>query len=101
MPKKQGYEMDAHPHFHAMLLVKSTYFKGTHYIDQSAWTEMWMKAMRLDYIPQVDIRAVKPNKKRTEEQNKAKLHYAILETFKYSVKPSDMLAYDDQRGMAA
>ena len=49
-----------------------------------------------DYIPQVDIRAVKPNKKRTEEQNKSKLHDAILETFKYSVKPSDMLAYDDQ-----
>ena len=95
-PKKQGHEMDAHPHFHAMLLVKSTYFHGSYYIDQSAWIEMWMKAMRLDYIPQVDIRAVKPNKKRTEEQNKSKLHDAILETFKYSVKPSDMLAYDDQ-----
>ena len=54
--------MDAHPHFHAMLLVKSTYFHGSYYIDQSAWIEMWMKAMRLDYIPQVDIRAVKPNK---------------------------------------
>ena len=92
-PRKQ--EMDAHPHFHAMLLVKSTYFKGTNYINQAEWVDMWIKAMRLDYMPQVDVRAVKPNKKRTDEQNKAKLHDAILETFKYSVKSSDMLAYDD------
>jgi plasmid rolling circle replication initiator protein Rep len=95
-PQKKGQEMDAHPHFHAMLLVKSTYFKGTNYINQSEWTEMWRKAMRLDYVPQVHIQAVKPNKKRTDEQNKAKLHDAILETFKYSVKPSDLLAYGDQ-----
>lgn len=95
-PRKQGQEMEAHPHFHAMLLVKSTYFHGLHYINQAEWAEMWRKAMRLDYMPQVHIQAVKPNKKRTDEQNKAKLHDAILETFKYSVKPSDLLAYDDK-----
>jgi plasmid rolling circle replication initiator protein Rep len=39
---------------------------------------------------------VKPNKRKTLEQNQAALHNAILETFKYSVKPSDMLAHDDQ-----
>ena len=88
--------MDAHPHFHAMLLVKSTYFKGTNYIKQSEWVEMWVKAMRLDYFPQVNVQAVKPNKRKTLEQNQAALHNAILETFKYSVKPSDMLAHDDQ-----
>ena len=53
--------MNVHPHFHAMLLVKSTYFHGSHYINQAEWTDMWVKAMRLDYYPQVDIRAVKPN----------------------------------------
>lgn len=95
-PKKVGQEMDAHPHFHAMLLVKSTYFKGTNYIKQSEWVEMWVKAMRLDYFPQVNVQAVKPNKRKTLEQNQAALHNAILETFKYSVKPSDMLAHDDQ-----
>ena len=60
--------MEAHPHFHAMLLVKSTYFHGSHYINQAEWAEMWRKAMRLDYMPQVHIQAVKPNKKRTDEQ---------------------------------
>jgi hypothetical protein len=39
---------------------------------------MWMKSMRLDSIPQVDIRAVKPNKKRTEEQKKAKFNDAKI-----------------------
>lgn len=95
-PKKLGHEMEAHPHFHAMLLVKSTYFKGTNYITQNEWVEMWIKSMRLDYYPQVNVQAVKPNKKKTSEQNQAALHNAILETFKYSVKPSDMIAYDDQ-----
>ena len=93
-PRKQGQEMDAHPHFHAMLLVKSTYFNRD-YIKQPEWVEMWAKAMRMDYTPQVDVRAVKPNKKHTDDQNRAKLHDAIVETFKYSVKPSDMLAYGD------
>ena len=94
-PQKKGQEMDAHPHFHAMLLVRSTYFNRD-YIKQSEWVEMWVKAMRLDYYPQVNVQAVKPNKRKTPEQNQAALHNAILETFKYSVKPSDMLAHDDQ-----
>ena len=41
------------------------------------------------------IKKIKPNKKHTDDQNRAKLHDAIVETFKYSVKPSDLLAYDD------
>ena len=40
--------MNVHPHFHAMLLVKSTYFNRD-YINQAEWTDMWIKAMRLDY----------------------------------------------------
>ena len=57
-PEKKAERMNVHPHFHAMLLVKSTYFHGSHYINQAEWTDMWVKAMRLDYYPQVDIRAV-------------------------------------------
>ena len=77
--------MNVHPHFHAMLLVKSTYFHGSHYINQAEWTDMWIKAMRLDYYPSVDIRAVKPNPRKTVDENKSKLHGAVLETFKYSI----------------
>lgn len=94
-PQIKGREMEVHPHFHAMLLVKSSYF-ARDYIKQTEWTEMWIKAMRLDYFPQVNVKAIKPNKKKTPQENQNVLHDAILETFKYSVKPSDMLAYDDK-----
>ena len=45
---KKSERMNVHPHFHAMLLVKSTYFNRD-YINQVEWTDMWIKAMRLDY----------------------------------------------------
>lgn len=47
------------PHFHILLMVKSTYFKGDNYLSQDDWTQFWKKSMKLDYIPVVDIRAVK------------------------------------------
>ena len=34
----------AHPHFHALLLVKPQYFQGKYYIKQADWVEMWAKA---------------------------------------------------------
>ena len=51
--------MMAHPHFHALLLVKPSYFKGQGYIKQGDWTEMWRKALRADYLPSVNVKAVK------------------------------------------
>ena len=53
-------DMMAHPHFHALLLVKPSYFKGQGYIKQGDWTEMWRKALRADYLPSVNVKAVKP-----------------------------------------
>ena len=35
-------EMMAHPHFHALLLVDSTYF-NRNYIKQYEWVTMWQK----------------------------------------------------------
>ena len=34
---------------------------------QEQWAEIWQDCMKLDYTPQVDIRAIKPNKRATEE----------------------------------
>lgn len=73
----------AHPHFHVMLLVPAEYF-GKGYIKQAEWSEMWQKAMKLDYIPVVDIRAVK-----SKDGNA--IGAAIAETMKYSIKPTDLL----------
>ena len=52
-------DMMAHPHFHALLLVKPSYFKGQGYIKQGDWVEMWSKALRADYLPSVNVKAVK------------------------------------------
>ena len=55
-------DMMAHPHFHALLLVDSSYF-ARNYIKQLEWVEMWQKALRVDYAPSVNVKAVKPLKK--------------------------------------
>ncbi|WP_164146077.1 protein rep, partial [Stenotrophomonas maltophilia] len=41
-------DMMAHPHFHALLLVKPSYFT-INYIKQGDWVEMWAKALQVDY----------------------------------------------------
>jgi plasmid rolling circle replication initiator protein Rep len=74
----RGADGSAHPHFHCLLLVSSSYF-GRDYVSQARWVEIWQSCARLDYVPVVDVRAVK-----------GELSKAIQETLKYSVKPSDM-----------
>src|SRR5699024_3421412 len=69
-------------HMHVLLCVESTYFKNTvNYIDQGQWTGFWKKAMKLDYDPVVDVRAIKPKNK-----GKSDIKSAIDETAKYPVK---------------
>ena len=49
----------AHPHFHCILMVKSSYFKGSSYIKQSQWAELWQSCLGVDYLPMVDVRTVR------------------------------------------
>lgn len=85
----RGKDGSAHPHFHVMLLVKPSYFsKG--YIKQSDWVRLWADVLRVDYSPLVDIRVVKAKKNEKYTQDEA-VKFAIMETLKYSVKPSDMM----------
>ena len=74
-------KMMAHPHFHALLLVKPSYFT-INYIKQGDWVEMWAKALRADYLPSVNVKAVKAT---LDEKGRKQLDKA-LETLKYSVK---------------
>lgn len=83
----KGKDGTAHPHFHVLMMVKQTYFKGTNYLSQADWAELWRGCLQVEYTPVVDVRAVKPNRKHGAEA----LPVAIVETFKYSVKPEDML----------
>jgi plasmid rolling circle replication initiator protein Rep len=70
----------AHPHFHALLLVKGAYFKGRGYLKQADWTELWQQCLRVNYSPVVDVRAVKA------------ISDAAKEVLKYTVKPADLIA---------
>lgn len=79
----------AHPHFHVMLLVKPSYFSHG-YIKQEKWSELWQDVLRVDYMPVVDIRAIKAKKKIQQTEDEA-IKSAIMETLKYAVKPDDML----------
>lgn len=92
----RGGDDTAHPHFHALLMVPSTYFNGNYYLTQQDWTELWRSCLRVDYTPIVNIKAVKPNKKWLADNESGfateqKLAGAIVETFKYSIKPEDLV----------
>lgn len=86
-----------HPHIHVLLFVKSTYFKGEeNYISQEEWTGLWKQSAKLNYVPVVDVRAVKPKNK--TKNTKDGLIGAILETAKYPTKPIDILGEtEDQK----
>ena len=47
---------DFHPHIHAILEVRPSYFKGGGYIKQKDWTALWRSALGVDYDPLVDVR---------------------------------------------
>lgn len=79
----RGADGSAHPHFHCLLLVKSTYFQPGHYVPQPAWAEAWRQASRLDYLPIVDVRIVK-------SKGDEGIGGAVAETLKYAVKAADM-----------
>ena len=72
---------EAHPHFHALLLVPPYYFAGKSYIKHEKWIELWQDAARLNYTPSVDIRRVKTPEGGLSEAIKAAT---------YSVKPSEL-----------
>lgn len=82
-----GKDGNAHPHFHALLLVKPSYF-GHSYVTQAQWLDLWRSCMRDDSIMSVDVRAVKSLNK---NDPKTGLQRAAAETLKYSVKPDDMI----------
>jgi len=77
-----------HPHFHVLMAVRPSYFKGNGYIRQEFWGDLWQKALRVDYRPHVGIEVVRP--KRVGET----VESAVAETAKYTVKESDYI-HDD------
>lgn len=81
----------AHPHFHCLMLVESKYFGGRNYIKQEEWRSLWQRCLRCEYLPVVNIKVVKPKKNKVTDEIDD-IGKAIVETFKYSVKESDLVA---------
>lgn len=92
----RGADGSAHPHFHALLMVPPSWFAGRQYVKQHRWVELWADCMRLDYLPNVDVRAVKPRAPKSgqtpTDATAQALQGAVAETLKYSVKPADLVA---------
>lgn len=82
-------------HMHVLMCVESKYFRGSdNYISQEEWIEMWQKALKVDYKPVANIKAIKPNKK-----GDSAIESAIKETSKYAVKASDYLTSDKEKDL--
>jgi plasmid rolling circle replication initiator protein Rep len=75
----------AHPHFHILMMVNSSYFQGASYIKQDKWVEMWKKALRIDYDPGAHIQAIKVL------GDNDKILDAVKEVAKYTVKGDDLI----------
>ncbi len=75
----RGKDGSAHPHFHALLMVPPSYFKGTNYKSQADWTSDWQSTMKLDYKPIVNIKSVR------------KVESSIPELLKYTTKSDDLI----------
>ena len=88
----RGKDGSAHPHFHVLLKVPPSYFKGGQYVKQQTWREIWGSALKADYLPVVNIKTVKPRKRDnvSPEDHAQALAGAVAETLKYAVKPDDM-----------
>jgi plasmid rolling circle replication initiator protein Rep len=79
----RGNDRSAHPHFHCLLFVSSSYFNGDRYVSQARWVQAWKESARLNYTPIVDIRKVRAGEKGIEG--------AVAEVLKYTVKATDMI----------
>jgi hypothetical protein len=90
----RGKDGSAHPHFHCLLMVRSSYFSGVSYVKQERWVDLWRECARLDYRPSVRIQTVKPKGGTKPGGTESPLRWAVAETLKYSVKPEDMMDRD-------
>lgn len=76
-----------HPHIHCLVIVESDYFNNisrlNKYISNDELARIWQTCLRVDYLPQTDIRKVKNAK-------------ALKEVSKYTVKDKDFIVEDEE-----
>ncbi len=90
---------EAHPHFHALLMVAPSYFSHG-YVSQKDWIALWRSCLHVEYNPSVRVNVVKPYKKTTTDTSESAsgldegLLKAIRYTLKYTIKPEDLITTD-------
>ena len=99
----KGADGSAHPHFHALVMVPPSWFKGQTYVKHARWVEVWQSCLKAPYAPNVDVRTVKPRLDKGQAKNGVEgtieaLQGAVAETLKYSTKPEDMTDDGDADG---
>lgn len=77
-----------HPHIHALLLVRPSYWSRD-YWTQLKWQQEWQMAARLDYTPIIDIRKAKSKPGASQRDMRIA---PILEAAKYTTKATDLLS---------
>ncbi|HCB0377569.1 TPA: protein rep [Klebsiella pneumoniae] len=100
---------EAHPHFHALICVHPTYFKGINYMNADIWGQNWGECLEAEFkkegleynacdypkgFPRVDVRKAKSADGKQEITNKNIAEHGeqlINYVLKYSVKGSDLL----------
>ncbi|WP_318635990.1 protein rep [Limosilactobacillus reuteri] len=84
-----------HHHMHVLLFMKSSYFTGTdNYISQAEWTGYWQRAMKLTYMPVVNVEAV--ILKNRNGATGDTLHYAYYSMFNKFLDMDDTENYSQQ-----
>lgn len=84
-----------HPHIHALVAVKPSYFRGQKYISQKDLAQDWREVCKItDYTPVVDIRKVK-RWSGGQARTRTDIIKAVNEVAKYTTKSSDIIDFDD------
>src|SRR5699024_11302337 len=79
-------------HMHVLVFVKSSYFKNSeNYISQAELTELWQKALKVDYRPIVNVKAVK--QKNIIKNSEKDSHGDVYVTEKYPLNTFDYYIY--------
>ncbi|HGW3610650.1 TPA: protein rep [Klebsiella pneumoniae] len=100
---------EAHPHFHAIICLKTTYFKKENYLSADEWGRHWGECLEAEFkkegleynstdypkgFPRVDVRVAKSADGKQEITNKNIAEHGdqlINYVLKYSIKGSDLL----------
>lgn len=83
-------EIMYHHHVHVIAMVNN-YFSHDNYMKQDEWADLWQQALKTDYVPVINVKAIRANKKKNQTAIESVSH----ELSKYIVKPASYLANVD------